>query len=419
MTSIARSLLTPVVDDSARGAVRPIVLLAGALLIAAAGMHAQQPLSLADADLRGATIFERSGATGMVLVVVRNREVMMKGYGEASPGSGAAPNANSLIRLCSISKVLAGDLLAELANEGKVALTDPLQRFAPPNTTVPKGAGGTPITLLELATHTAGLPREVGPYPADTPHFTFPDRAFRWTWLPERRLLARPGTAASYSNVGFDLLGDALASAANKPYAQLLEERIVRPLGLHDTTLTPSPEQCTRLLLGAGDEGPCTNTEESGASGGVYSTAADMARVLEYLLHVPGTSTRVAPAMTVYWKPSQLKSLRGLSHAGDPTGIGLGWIQLGNPDGPSVLMQKTGGGAGFLTYVALSVKRQTGIFVAVTDGKRRLRVDLFHEANNLLAAVANVPPLPPRARPARAARKRRSSVARPVKPPAQ
>jgi D-alanyl-D-alanine-carboxypeptidase/D-alanyl-D-alanine-endopeptidase len=123
--------------------------------------------------------------------------------------------------------------------------------------------------------------------------------------------------------------------------------------------------------------------------------------------------------MTVYWKPSQLKSLRGLSHAGDPTGIGLGWIQLGNPDGPSVLMQKTGGGAGFLTYVALSVKRQTGIFVAVTDGKRRLRVDLFHEANNLLAAVANVPPLPPRARPARAARKRRSSVARPVKPPAQ
>jgi D-alanyl-D-alanine-carboxypeptidase/D-alanyl-D-alanine-endopeptidase len=419
MTSSARSLLPHAVDNSVRDGVRRTILLAGALLIAAAGMHAQQPISLADADLRGATIFGRSGATGMVLVVVRNREVMMKGYGEASPGSGVAPNANSLIRLCSISKVLAADLLAELTSEGKVALADPLQRFAPSNAIVPKGAGGTPITLLDLATHTAGLPREVGPYPADTPHFTFPDRSYRWEWLPKQRLLARPGTAASYSNVGFDLLGDALATAANEPYAQLLEERIVRPLGLHDTTVTPSPEQCTRLLLGARDEGQCTNTEESGASGGVYSTAADMARVLEYLLHIPGTSTRVAPAITVYRKPSQLKLVRGLGHAGDPTGIGLGWIQLGNPDGPSVLMQKTGGGAGFLTYVALSLKRQTGIFVAVTDGKRRMHVDLFHEANNLLAAVAGVPPLPPRARPARAARKRRSGAPRPATPPAQ
>lgn len=419
MRSFARFPLPTLVDNAVRGALRRTSLLAGVLLIASAGLPAQQPQSLADADLRGATIFERSGATGMVLVVVRNREVMMKGYGETYPGSGAAPNGNSLIRLCSISKVLAADLLAELANEGKVALTDPLQRFAPPNTVVPKGAGGTPITLLDLATHTAGLPREVGPYPADTPHFTFPDRAFRWTWLPDRRLLARPGTVASYSNVGFDLLGDALASAANKPYAQLLEERIVRPLGLHETTLTPSPDQCSRLLLGGRDEGPCTDTQESGASGGVYSTAADMARVLQYLLHIPGASTRVAPPIAVYRKPSQLKLVRGLSHAGDPTGIGLGWIQLGNPDGPSVLMQKTGGGAGFLTYVALSLKRQTGIFVAVTDGKRRMHVDLFHEANNLLAAVANVPPLPPRARPARAARRRRPGVPRQVTPPAR
>jgi D-alanyl-D-alanine-carboxypeptidase/D-alanyl-D-alanine-endopeptidase len=379
------------------------------LLIAwAARMDAQQPRPLADADLRGATIFEQSAATGMVLVVVRNQEVTMKSYGETFPGSGVRPDANSLIRLCSISKVFAGELLIELTNEGKVWLTDPLQQFAPPKSIVPKGADGTPITLLDLATHTSGLSREVGAYPAKTPHFTFPDRTYRWTWLAKQRLLTRPGTAALYSNVGFDLLGDALASAANETYTELLNERIVRPLGLRDTTLTPSTEQCGRLLRGTGDEGPCTDTQASGASGGVYATSADMARVLQYLLHIPGATAQVGPEIAVYLKPSLLKSVQGLSHAGDPTGIGMGWIQLGDPDGPSTLMEKTGGGAGFETYVALSLKRQAGIFLAVTEGQGHSQISLYREANNLLTDLADVPPLPPKRHQARATKKRRS-----------
>jgi D-alanyl-D-alanine-carboxypeptidase/D-alanyl-D-alanine-endopeptidase len=284
---------------------------------------------------------------------------------------------------------------------------------------VPHAADGTPVTLLDLATHTSGLPREVSSYPVNTPHFTFPDQAFRWTWLPKQRLLFRPGTAASYSNVGFDLLGDALASAANTTYVQLLNERIVRPLALRDTTLTPSREQCARLLRGAGDEGPCTQTQASGASGGVYSTSADMARVLQHLLHIPGAASQAAPAMTVYLKPAQLKSVQGLSHAGDPTGIGLAWIQLGDPDGPSALLQKTGGGAGFETYIALYPKRQTGIFLAATDGRGSAHIDLFHEANNLLAALADVPPLPPKIRVVGAVRKRGSHLHRPALAAAQ
>jgi D-alanyl-D-alanine-carboxypeptidase/D-alanyl-D-alanine-endopeptidase len=383
------------------------------LLIAPAAWMDAQQLSLADADVRGATIFEQSGATGMVLVVVRHRETTIKSYGETFPGSGDRPNSNSLVRLCSLSKIFAGELLVELANEGKVTLTDPLQRFAPPNVIVPKGAGGVPITLRDLATHTAGLPREVSAYPAKTPHFTFPDRTFRWAWLPKQKLANRPGTAALYSNVGFDLLGDALATAANTTYSQLLNERIVRPLGLHDTTLSPIPEQCGRLLRGSRDEGPCTDTQASGASGGVYSTAADMTRVLQYLLHIPG-ATQVGPPIAVYLKPAQLKSVQGLNHAGDPTGIGMGWIQLGDPDGASTLMQKTGGGAGFETYIALSLKHQAGIFVAVTEGKGRAHINLFHEANNLLAAVADVPPLPPRVRRLRAVTKRQSPAHRPA-----
>jgi D-alanyl-D-alanine-carboxypeptidase/D-alanyl-D-alanine-endopeptidase len=388
------------------------------LLVMAAPLCAQQPMSLADAALRGQIIFDQSAITGMVLVVVRNREVMIKGYGETFPGSGRTPDSNSQLRLCSISKVFTGDLLTRLSAAGTVSLSDPLQRFAPPRVTVPQGPDGTPVTLEDLALHTSGLPREVLPSPAKVPHFTFPSYATRWSWLPKQKLTTTPGVAALYSNIGFDLLGDALATASHESYAQLLHETLLQPLGMWDTTLVPSQQQCARLLQPSKDQGPCTETLASGASSGVYSTAADMVKLLRYLLRVPGSVAQPAGALAVYLKPAQLKSVQGLNHAGNPTGIGLGWVQLGDPDTPSAIMQKTGGGAGFSTYIALSPSRQTGVFLAATWGKGDATIDFFHEANNLLAALANVPPLPPKARLAPAARKH-SKRRRPSTAPAR
>jgi D-alanyl-D-alanine-carboxypeptidase/D-alanyl-D-alanine-endopeptidase len=374
------------------------------LLTCAFPLAAQQPISLEEAALRGQTIYDQSALTGMVLVVVRSNEVLIKTYGETSPGSGRSPDAHSLIRLCSLSKVLTTDLLLKLAADGKLSLTDPLQRYAPHGKLVPIVASA-PIILLDLATHTSGLPREVSAYPRKTPHFTFPGYTYRWSWLPKQKLTTPPGTAALYSNIGFDLLGDALATASGKSYANLLHENLLQPLDMWDTTLVPSADQCARLLQPAGDEGPCTDTQASGASGGVYSTPTDMVKLLQYLLHTPGSPAQPTKALAVYRLPAQLKSIQGLSHAGDPTGIGLAWIQLGDPATPSVILQKTGSGAGFTTYIALSPSRQAGVFLAATWGKGEAQIDFFHESNNLLAALANVPPLPPKVRPAPTVRK--------------
>jgi len=360
----------------------------------------------------------------MVIVVVRDRETMIKGYGETFPGSAHNPDSNSLIRLCSLSKVFATDLLLRLAADGKLSLTDPLQRYAPPGKHVPAAADGTEITLRDLATHTAGLPREVSSYPPKAPHFTFPSYTVRWAWLQKQQLITPPGTAALYSNVGFDFLGDALAIASSKSYAQLLHDQLIEPLGMWNTTLVPSFEQCARLLRGPRDEGPCTDTLASGASGGIYSTPADMAKFLQYLLQIPGSPAQPPSALGVSLEPHKLKSIQGLSHAGDPTGIGLGWIQLGDPNTPSSIIEKTGGGAGFSTYIALSPSHHTGVFLAVTEGKNDWKIDLFHEGNNLVAALANVAPLPPKAHLARAAKKRpspnrRKKTAHAIRRPAQ
>ncbi len=363
---------------------------------------------LSSADALGAELFERSISTGMVLVLVRGNEVFFRGYGETAPGSQQPPTPDSLLRLCSLSKIFASDLLIKLALAHTVRLDDSLERFAPSNARVPVRV--KPITLADLATHTSGLPREVEPAPAGIPHFTFPDYASRWRWLPAQHLRSVPGTAALYSNAGFDLLGDALQAAAHKPYPQLLAERTLIPLNLRQTTFFPTPAQCARLLGTARDEGPCTSTEATAASSGLYSTAADMAQWLKYLLGAQNPA-----AQAVYLLPSNLASVKGLDHAGEPTGIGLGWMHLLAPDDLSHLVEKTGGGAGFVTYIALNHARNTALFVAFTEGSGSTHFNVFKASNDLLLAVCGLPPMPqepvrPQARSARRTTHRRKPV---------
>jgi serine-type D-Ala-D-Ala carboxypeptidase/endopeptidase len=349
---------------------------------------------LQSAGSLGEDLFLQSGSTGMVLIVVRHNQVFFRGYGETAPDSHQVPTQDSLLRLCSLTKIFTTDVLTKLVADKAVHLDDPLQRFAPTHTVVPKRARS--ITLADLATHTSGLPRELGNAPPETPHFTFPDYRTRWRWLPNQHLRSTPGTAALYSNVAFDLLSDALGSATHKPYVALLAERTLNPLHMYHTTFFPNTAQCDSLLIGASDEGPCCFTEATAGSSGLYSTATDMAIWLQYLLGTggPGVPTQDPAGQAVYILPSHLVSQKGLDHAGEPTGVGLGWIQILSADAPSQLVEKTGGGAGFETYIAINHSRRTAIFLAATDGPVDTHLNLFHAANKLLLAVAGLPPFP-------------------------
>jgi len=87
--------------------------------------------SSSPADPFLADVFQRSGSIGMVVVVVRGNETWMQSYGQTYPGSHQKPNADSLVRLCSVSKIMTTDLLVKLVADKRVSLSDPLQKFAP------------------------------------------------------------------------------------------------------------------------------------------------------------------------------------------------------------------------------------------------------------------------------------------------
>jgi D-alanyl-D-alanine-carboxypeptidase/D-alanyl-D-alanine-endopeptidase len=348
---------------------------------------------LKEADSLGNELYTNSGATGLVLVVVRGDQVYFHGYGEAVPGSHAAPTRATVVRLCSLTKIFTTDLLTKLVADGTVRLDDALKKFAPEGETVPEK--DAPITLEELATHTAGLEREIGTAPRHTPHFSYPDYGTRWHWLTGTELKFTPGTKAYYSNVGFDLLSDALATAAREPYATLLHAQTLAPLRMWETTFYPNPSQCERLMTGAREEGPCTITASTQGSSGLYSTPADMEKFLQYLVG-PNAPVQADTATRVYLEPASLKGQYGLDHAGRPSGIGLGWMHLGTSEDPWHLIQKTGGGAGFTTYIAIHPASHTALFVAATEGPPhpwKEGFNLFTASNNGLLSLAGLPPL--------------------------
>lgn len=134
------------------------LLITSALTFVTVQHASAEDLALKDAvSMTGMALFLSSGAPALTIAVVRGDESIVQGFGETAPGNDIEPNSKSVFRLGSISKVFATDVLTSLAADGKLKLTDPLQRYAPDGVSVKQT--GRPITLLDLATHSAGLPR--------------------------------------------------------------------------------------------------------------------------------------------------------------------------------------------------------------------------------------------------------------------
>ena len=318
-------------------------------------------------SLPGAAMWLDYKAPGLILAVVRGPDAAVLGFGEAAPGSGVAPDGRTIVRIGSIAKAFAGQLLADLASAGTVRLADPAQRYLP-KFKLPE-APGRPITLIDLATHTAGLPREVPGEPAADGN---PFERFSWenyqAYLATATLASAPGTAAAYSNLGFGLLGRALESASGQSYPTLLQERITGPIGMPDTVLRLNHEQQKRLMPGHDfDSKPMLPYEASdamAASGGVYSTANDMIAFMRW--HLDRTSERASVRVVdhaIYVPRDGLSTVLGLDEAGQMDGLGLAWIAM-MPTGPRpFILQKSGGIQGFFSYMALAPAHGVGVFV--------------------------------------------------------
>ncbi len=362
---------------------RRVILALAFALAAASPSHADDSVLAEATDLAGFVLFKESGAPGMVLVVVRGDSSVVLGYGETEKGNNRQPDGNSLLRLNSITKVFTTEVLASLMAEGKLRLTDTLQRDAGDAKT--PAFGGRQITLLDLATHTAALPREMGDAPDGVMARAWPTRADRWAWLSHVQLPWAPGTVASYSNIGFDLLADAIETTRGAPYPDLLRTHVTAPLGMADTGFAPTPEQCQRLMIGSGlgGAGPCVDTHATDGSGGLYSTGNDMERWLRH--NLDDANETLALSHAIYRQRQALPAAIGFDEAGPMAGLGLGWVIMNAEGIRPALLAKSGGGVGFMSYIAFAPGRGVGVLVAVNRADFGMFAKLTEGANGIIA----------------------------------
>ena len=343
-------------------------------------------------DFTGTVLFLETKVPAVVIGAVRNGETSVAGFGKARSGSDRSPDGKTVLRIGSITKVFTGAVLASLLADGKVKLADTLQQRLGWDVVVPSKAG-RPIRLIDLVTHTSGLPREIErpPGPDDNPFATITKEAFIKN-LQSDPLLFPPGTGALYSNFAFDLLAEALAHSAGTSYDALLQERVLKPAGLAATSFTPDKQQ--EMMQGHDFSGvplPDVPTVPMIAgSGGLYSTTEDILRWIAW--HLDRSSTAQAETRLLdhaaYVYRDGLNPVSGLDESGRADAIGLGWIVLLPRNDRPLILQKAGGLQGILSYMAFAPARGVGAFAAISAFNFGAAQKMAETVNEMIATLA-------------------------------
>ncbi|WP_428672560.1 D-alanyl-D-alanine-carboxypeptidase/endopeptidase AmpH [Roseibium sp.] len=360
--------------------------LAAACILFAATLpaNAEDPLLNETVEFTGQIFYLDSAVPGLVIGAIRNGETAVFGFGETAKGSGKEPDGETRIGVGSITKTLTGLSLAHLVADGKVALSDPASKWNDDLKGLPQGEGRS-IRLIDLVTHSSGLPRDLFPG-EEKEGKTFPASA------EDLALLYPPGKGILYSNVGFDVLGQALQGAAGKSYTEFLKERVLDPLGMTSTGYDrPANDNTMTGYDWNGDKmEPRVRPPEKFGASWIFTTPNDMLRYLAWNLDRFGEDGMEARRLShaVWLQRDGLSPVYGLDESGHMDAMGLGWVVMMPEGDRPLLLQKAGGSDGIFSYIAFAPARGVGAFIAINQYNFAAGMEMAHVINDLIATLA-------------------------------
>jgi len=338
-------------------------------------------------EAMAATYLASRPRAALVIGVHQRGRDWVGGFGTVDAGVDTRePDGNTIFEIGSITKVFTGIALADAVNRGVVKLDDPLATLLPEGVNL-ESEQARQITLKQMATHSAGVPRlpadfweqakehEENPYAAYTTAELFAS-------LPGVKLNRTPGSGYEYSNYGTALLGQALAVKQAGPYPDLLQRLILDPLAMTDTTLVVRDEDQARFVGGYSPKGEATSNWDFDAfapAGGLRSTANDLLKFIRASLN-PGDDP-LGRALKL--------SLQVHSDASRQP-VGLGWHQLGTIEELTVWWHN-GGTGGYVSYLGIDPAHQTGVIVLANYGDALAgKFDVDKIGVNILTLAAKV-----------------------------
>lgn len=276
-----------------------------------------------------------------------------------TPGAGPVSfDRDTLFEIGSITKVFTGLLLADMVRRGEVTLADPVSKHSRPGAVLPTFEGRE-VTLGDLVTHTASIPRLPPGFTAtvpDNPYSRFTvDDLYRALALTK---ITRPiGKSAEYSNFGFMWLSEMLSRRAGKPFETLLRERVLDPLGMKDTMITVPPSLAKRRAVGHDGGYRAVSSwdfePQLAGVGGLKSSLADMTRFAEAMAGRRDTPLRetIALAFSVLSQPIGARM------------SAFAWSVLEREQGR--LYAHNGGTGGFRSALVVNPSKRTAALVLV------------------------------------------------------
>lgn len=260
---------------------------------------------------------KQSLAIAVGIVSPRGRRTIA--CGRLSAFDPRTPNADTVFEIGSVTKVFTNLVFADMVRRGQIGLNDPLSMFLPAGVKLPE-RNGRRITLIDLATHTSGLPSfptNLGrPEYDTTPAYSL--KSF-YEFLGGFNLPRAPGEGWQYSNLGTSLLGMAIANKAGVAYETLVRQRVLDPLRLHDTAFVPTRSMSRRAATGHERDLQPAPRWELGLfrpGGGLLSTVNDMMTFLSETLLRDDSSLAQSTKLMI--------STRRLAPQ-EPGDQGLGW----------------------------------------------------------------------------------------------
>jgi beta-lactamase class C len=292
------------------------------------------PGSVADyarLDQRLQALMRNDRMIGLAVGVVENGEIrFLKGYGETVAGSGEAVTTDTVFRWASVSKGVAGDMVALLADEGKLSLYEPVAKYS---TSLRLPAGNEQkATVADLLSHRLGL---FG-HAQDSKLEDGMDPRYLRASLAQLNSICSPGTCWAYQNVAYDAATEIVEKVTGKSYAEAVRERLFGPLGMVSASMTREAlvgsKRWARPHVGGKNSKPVEVAEpyyRVPAAGGVNSTIKDLAIWMQAQMGLKASvlsprvleSVQTARAST----PGELGRMRKYRERVNTAAYGLGW----------------------------------------------------------------------------------------------
>jgi len=325
---------------------------------------------------------------GIVVGVIDAHGRRYVAYGARDKGDTGPLDETTMFEIGSMTKVFTSLVLSEMVADHEVALDDPVAKFLPPGTRVPE-RGGRQITLVDLSTHTSGLPRmpnNFHPKDPTNPYADYSEDQFL-AFLASYTLPRDIGAQYEYSNYGAGLLGQALARRAGLGYEELVKRRITRPLGMADTTVTLSPQLQARLARGHDAKLQPVANWDLPAFAGAGALRSDAKDVLTFL------GAELGYVKTPLAGPMQAQLAVRRPTPNPALTVSLAWHILAAP-GRDAVIWHNGGTGGYRTFMGFDPKTRVGVVVLTNAATPRGGDDIgFHILTGAPLAPPNPPPV--------------------------